>query len=41
VRLIRIEADRQALAQPPIPLPRTKTVIRAYLGVQKAKVERL
>ena len=41
LRLIRIEAARQALAQPPTQLPRTKTVIRAYLGVQKAKVERL
>jgi hypothetical protein len=41
LRLIRIEAARQALAQPPTRLPQTKTIIRAYWGVQKTKVERV
>ena len=41
LRLIRIDAERRALSQPPTKLPQTKTIIRAYADVQKARLQRV
>jgi hypothetical protein len=41
LRSIRIEAARQALSNPVRPLPRTKTIIRAFVDLQKARAQRV
>jgi hypothetical protein len=41
LRAIRIDAAHRALSQAPTKLPATKTIIRAYLDVQKAKLQRV
>lgn len=41
LRSLRIEAARQALSNPIRPLPRTKTIIRAFVDLQKARAQRV
>jgi hypothetical protein len=41
LRIIRLDAARRALSQPQPQLPRAKTIIRAYVDVQKAKLQRV
>ncbi|HZL21148.1 MAG TPA: hypothetical protein VFG23_25660 [Polyangia bacterium] len=41
LRLIRIEANLRALSKPPTSLPQTKTVIRAFVDLQKVRVQRV
>ena len=38
---IRLDAARVALTRPTPPLPRTKTVIRAYVDLQKSRLQRV
>ena len=41
LRRIRLDAARVALTRPAPPLPRTKTVIRAYVDLQKSRIQRV
>lgn len=41
LRRIRLDAARVALTRPTPPLPRTKTVIRAYVDLQKSRLQRV
>jgi hypothetical protein len=41
LRRIRLDAARVALTRPTPPLPQTKTVIRAYVDLQKSRLQRV
>ena len=41
LRMLRVDAARRALSRPSLPKPRTKTVIRAYVDLQKARLRRV
>jgi hypothetical protein len=41
LRTIRIEAARRALSQPTLPVPRTKTIVRGFVDLQKARAKRV